>query len=163
MNRRLYRALAAAFAALALPVAYAQDAPETQARSQASIAAAPAAEANASTTASPSEGQVGLDTPVPQPPANLIEQPIASAYRTDDAASAEAVKPIVDALNADESLKASKIVVVPDKDVVTLVGVTVSHAQRQRAAQIASQHAGEGKVVNALTSQQYVPRATGVS
>ena len=146
------RALAAAIAAIAVPVALAQNTPS---------APPPGATAADSTTASADSGaaatlQVNSDVPVPKPPANLIEEPIASAFRTDNAPEAERVKPIVDALNADGSLKASKIVVVPDKDVITLVGVTVSEAQRKRAIEIASAHAADAKIASSLTTQQLV-------
>ena len=138
------RPLAAAIAALLVPLAYAQNTPPAAAPEQPlPPAAAPAP-------------QVNSNVPVPQPPANLVEEPNASAFVTNNAPEAERVKPIVDALNADTSLKASKIVVVPDQDVITLIGVTVSDAQRQRAAEIASSQAGEAKVVNALTTQQLV-------
>ena len=151
------RVLAAAIAAIALPAAFAQTTPS---------AAAPEAQPTppaATTPAQPSEAgaasaalQVDANAPVPQPPANLIEEPIASAFRTDNAPEAERVKPIVDALNADASLKASKIVVVPDNDVITLVGVTVSDAQRKRAVEIAGSHAADAKIASALTTQQLV-------
>jgi len=181
------RALAAAIAAIALPAAFAQNAPSAaapQAQPTPPAAATPAqpsppaataqpqsaplppADASAavnSAAAAPTEPaapsaalQVDANAPVPQPPANLIDEPIASAFRTDNAPEAERVKPIVDALNADASLKASKIVVVPDKDVITLVGVTVSDAQRRRAVEIAGSHAADAKVASALTTQQLV-------
>ena len=148
------RALVAAIAALALPVAYAEDtAPAPQAQS----APPPAAEASASPAIPAAQNpQVDASVPIPQPPANLVEEPTASAFRTDNAPEAERVKPIVDALNADASLKASKIVVVPDQEVITLVGVTVSDAQRKRAMEIAASQAGGAKVANALTTQQLV-------
>ena len=152
--------LGAAIAALVLPAAYAQNpapAPQAQAPQpapEAQVAPTQAVEANAP-AAAPAP-QVNANTPVPQPPANLVEEPNASAFVTDNAPEAERVKPIVDALNADTSLKASKIVVVPDQDVITLIGVTVSDAQRKRATEIASTQAGEAKVVNALTTQQLV-------
>jgi len=95
------------------------------------------------------------DTPVPKIPANLVAEPAASAYRT-DGPDAERVKPIVDALNAEASLKASKITVAPDQDVIYLTGVTISDAQRKRAMEIATQLAGEGKVANAITTEQVV-------
>ena len=143
MTPQLSRRLAALVAALFLPAAYAQDATPTPTATTDATAAAPAP-------------QVDANVPIPKPPANLIEEPNASAFATTNAPEAERVKPIVDALNADASLKASKIVVVPDKDVITLVGVTVSDAQRKRAQEIASSQAGEAKVANALTTQQLV-------
>lgn len=141
MRLQLSRTLAAAAAAVVLPMAYAQEATPVP-------AAAPIHEVNSS-------------APVPQPPANLVEEPNASAFASENAAELERVKPIVDALNAEASLKASKISVVPDKDVITLVGVTLSDAQRKRAMEIASSQAGEAKVVNALTTQQLVINTPG--
>ena len=95
------------------------------------------------------------ETPVPKGPENLVAEPTASASVT-EGPNAERVKPIVDALNAEPSLKASKITVAPDEDVVYLTGVTVSDAQRKRATEIATQFAGEGKVANAITTEQVV-------
>ena len=97
----------------------------------------------------------GQDTPVPKGPENLVAEPVASAYRT-DGTDGERLKPIIDALNAEPSLKSSKITVAPDADVVYLTGVTISDAQRKKAMEIASQFAGEGKVANAITTEQVV-------
>ena len=60
------------------------------------------------------------------------------------------------ALNAEPSLKSAKITVSPDEEVVYLTGVTVTDAQRQKAMEIAKQFAGEGKVANAITTEQVV-------
>jgi hypothetical protein len=159
------RALAAAIAALALPLAYAQNTPPAAATNQPAAATnqptaatnQPAPDLNAATSdTSAATLQVNSDVPVPQPPANLVEEPVASAFRTDNGPEAERVKPIVDALNADTSLKASKISVVPEKDLITLVGVTVSEAQRKRAIEIAGSLAGDAKIASALTTQQLV-------
>ena len=101
------------------------------------------------------------ETPVPKGPENLVAEPTASAYRA-DGPDAERLKPIIDALNAEPSLKASKITVAPDQDVVYLTGVTISDAQRKRAMEIATQFAGEGKVASAITTEQVLV-TTGAS
>ena len=93
--------------------------------------------------------------PVPKPLPNVVAEPTASAPRSDGADS-ERVKPIVDALNAEASLKGAKMTVVPEADGVTLRGVTLTDAQRKRAIEIATAQAGEGKVSNALQTEQVV-------
>lgn len=86
-----------------------------------------------------------------QPPANLVAEPVASVSRADDRANA-----IVQALIADASLKHSKITVAPDEANILLTGTTLTEAQKMRATQIATQHAGEGKVVNTISHDENV-------
>ena len=140
------RLIAAIIAALAVPVAYAQNAAPAVAAVE--VPGAPAAAA-----AAPAIQPV--TTPEPKGPENLVAEPTASAYRA-DGPDAERMKPIIDALNAEPSLKASKITVSPDQDVVYLTGVTNTDAQRKKAMEIATQFAGEGKVANAITTEQVV-------
>lgn len=85
------------------------------------------------------------------PPAGLVDEPVASVSRQDDVANAVAA-----ALNADASLKHSKITVQPDEGTILLTGSSLTEAQRMRATQIASQHAGEGKVVNTIAHDENV-------
>lgn len=86
-----------------------------------------------------------------QPPANLVDGPIASVSRADDRTNA-----IMRALNDDASLKHSKITVQPDEANILLTGTTLTEAQKLRATQIATQHAGEGKIVNTIAHDENV-------
>lgn len=156
------RLIAAVIAALAVPVAFAQNAaPAPEASAQAATSAQPAAPAGAAvevpgaTPAAATPAIQPVTTPVPKGPENLVAEPTASAYRA-DGPDADRMKPIIDALNAEPSLKASKITVSPDQDVVYLTGVTNTEAQRKKAMEIATQFAGEGKVANAITTEQVV-------
>ena len=85
------------------------------------------------------------------PPAGLVDEPVASVSRQDDVANA-----VASALNADASLKHSKITVQPDEGTILLTGSSLTEAQRMRATQIASQHAGEGKVINTIAHDENV-------
>jgi hypothetical protein len=87
-----------------------------------------------------------------KPLANFVDEPVASVSRADDLANA-----VAQALSADASLKNSKITVQPDEGgVILLTGATLTDAQRRKAAQIATTQAGEGKVVNALMTDEIV-------
>lgn len=87
----------------------------------------------------------------PQPPAGLVDEPVASVSRSDEMANA-----IAQALNADASLKHSKITVQPDEGTILLTGSTLSEVQKLQASRIAMQHAGEDKVVNTLAHDELV-------
>ena len=76
---------------------------------------------------------------------------VASAW-TSAAPAAENLNAIVQALNADASLKDSKITVQPDGDNVLLTGVAQTREQAQRATEIATAAAGGGVVVNVIRS-----------
>ena len=82
-----------------------------------------------------------------QPPqVTFVQEPIASASKQDDRAKA-----IVDAMNADASLKDSKITVQPGDDgSITLTGATMTEAQVKRAGEIAAAANGDGKVINTI-------------
>ena len=86
-----------------------------------------------------------------QPPASLADAPVASVARSDDMANS-----IAQALSADASLKNSKITVQLDDNAVLLTGATSTDAQRRKAGQIATSQAGEGKVVNAIMTDEIV-------
>lgn len=89
-------------------------------------------------------------------PATYVDAPVASVSKSDDLANA-----IAQALVADASLKDSKITVQPeDNGAILLTGVTPTNAQRQKAVEIATTHAGSGKVTNALTSGELVIATT---
>ena len=60
------------------------------------------------------------------------------------------VNNIIAALNADPSLRGSKITVATEGGVITLTGATETPEQKDHAAQVATQVAGEGNVVNAI-------------
>ena len=86
--------------------------------------------------------QVALDAL----PTTFVQEPIASASKQDERANA-----IVQAMNADASLKGSKITVQPGDDgSITLTGATMTQDQVKHAADIATQQAGEGKVINTI-------------
>ena len=85
----------------------------------------------------------------PQAPASLADAPVASVARQDDLANS-----IAQALSADATLKNSKITVQLDDNAILLTGATSTDAQRRKAAQIATSQAGEGKVVNAIMTDE---------
>jgi hypothetical protein len=87
----------------------------------------------------------------PAPPAGLVEEPVASVSRSDETANA-----IAQELNADASLKSSKITVQPDENGIFLSGTTLTDAQTRRAIQVASTHAGQGKVSSGILSDEIV-------
>ena len=87
-----------------------------------------------------------------QPPAGLVSEPVASVSRDDPVAGT-----IAQALNAEPTLKNSKITVQHDESgVILLTGATMSEAQKLRATEIARSHAGEDKVVNTLAHDENV-------
>lgn len=85
------------------------------------------------------------------PPAGLVEEPVASVSRSDDMANA-----IAQELNADPSLKHSKLTVQPDEGNILLTGSTLTDAQTRRAIQVATSHAGQGKVSSGILSNEIV-------
>ena len=87
----------------------------------------------------------------PLPPAGLVEEPVASVSRSDAVADA-----IAKDLNADASMKHSKITVQPDESGILLTGSTMTDAQTRRAMQVATTHAGQGKVSSGILSSEIV-------
>ena len=79
----------------------------------------------------------------------LVPESVASAS-VSGGPDAEMVNNIVASLNADPSLRGSKITVQPDNGGITLSGATETPEQAQHAMEIANQVAGEGKVINAI-------------
>jgi Flp pilus assembly secretin CpaC len=79
----------------------------------------------------------------------LTPESVASAS-VSGGADAGAVNSIVAALNAEPSLRGSKITVQPDNGTITLTGATRTPEQKARAVEIATQVAGEGNVVSAI-------------
>ena len=141
MKQRFSYALVAALAAGATSLAFAQAVPETT--------PAPSAEPSAP-AATPAW------TPS-QPPAastlTFVQEPVASASRT-DGAEAEMVKSILDALNAEPTLKNSKITVQPDNGTITLTGVVPTREAVKKAGEIAKQLGGQAIVINAIVDSQ---------
>ena len=118
---------------------------------QADPAAPPGAPAQAPAATAPAPA-----APAPSKSAQAyVEEPVASVSR-DSGPNADAANAIMQALNADPSMKPSKITVQAEESGILLTGVTSTNAQRERALQMATQHAGEGKVSNALTSEELV-------
>jgi hypothetical protein len=87
----------------------------------------------------------------PTPPAGLVEEPVASVSRTDDVANA-----IAQELNADASMKHSKVTVQPEENGIFLSGTTLTDAQARKAIQVAATHAGQGKVSSGILSSEIV-------
>jgi osmotically-inducible protein OsmY len=83
------------------------------------------------------------------PQMTYVSEPTASASKT-EGADGELAKAVVDEMNADPSLKGSKITVQPEQDKVTLSGVTVTMDQAKKAGQIAASKVGAGNVTNAI-------------
>jgi hypothetical protein len=89
----------------------------------------------------------------PQP---YVSEPVASMAAGAQAGDAGHVTAIVEALNAEQSLKGSKLTVAPDGEKVLMTGVTVTREQMNRALDIAHSQAGDGNVTNAITSEELV-------
>ena len=130
MKTRISHAIAAALAAGATSLAFAQAAPQS------------------------------TETPAWTPrtevaPSNLtfVQEPVASLSRN-EGADAEIAKSIADALNAEPTMKNSKITVQPDNGTFTLTGVVPTREQVKKAGEIAKQMAGDGNVVNAIVDSQ---------
>ena len=87
------------------------------------------------------------------PDVPFVEAPVATAAKADPE---EAVSSIVQALNADASLKNSKVTVSSEADsgTIYIVGAALTRAQKDRIGQIAMQQAGEGKYVNAVLDDE---------
>ncbi len=134
--------LVAALAASAASLAFAQAAPQTT--------ATPSAESPSTPAATPA--WTPSKDPVPST-LTFVQEPVASSSRT-AGADGELAKSIIDALTAEDSMKGSKITVQPENGSITLTGVVPSRAQVKRAGEIATQFAGEGKVVNAIQDSQ---------
>jgi len=87
------------------------------------------------------------------PAPTYVQEPIASSSVND---AAGPVSAIVQQLNADASMKGSKITVQPDGETVIMTGVAPTYMQVVAASKIAASHAGEGKVVNAITTEEII-------
>ncbi len=88
----------------------------------------------------------------PLPPAGLVDEPVASVSRADAVADA-----IAQELNADASMKHSKVTVQPDESGgILLTGSTLTDAQARQAIKVATTHAGQGKVASGILSSEIV-------
>ena len=105
------------------------------------------------------------DAAAPTPVLPISEQPMFSIAAGAQGPNAEAAHAIVQALAAEKSLKGSKITVSPEEKRILLTGVAPTLEQAARAVQLATEHAGEGNVVNGLATEQvYVdPNPSGLA
>jgi len=94
------------------------------------------------------------------PQLTFVQEPTASAAKL-DGPDAELVKSIVDSLNAEPSLKNTKITVQTEQDTgnVILTGATMTPEQVKKAGEIVTAQAGAGKVVNAILSDWHPSQA----
>ena len=83
----------------------------------------------------------------------FVQEPIATATKA-TGRDAQVADAIVTALDADSSMKDSKITVQADTGKVLLTGATLTRAQKKRAGEIAIAQAGEGNVVNAVLDDE---------
>ena len=89
----------------------------------------------------------------PAPAVPFVSEPVASSSKS-GGPDGELVDGIVKALNADPSMRESKIAVQAENGKVIMSGSTMTRAQVKRAYEIAIAKAGEGKVVNAIADSQ---------
>jgi osmotically-inducible protein OsmY len=87
------------------------------------------------------------------PAANYVQEPVASAFKA-DGPEGELATSVAQDLVAESSLGGSKLAVGADNDTVILTGVTATREQMKKAAAIAAARAGEGKVVNAIQTEE---------
>ena len=155
MKSRIPLAFAAALAAGAASLALAQAEPPPAGQGTAPNPAANAAMSQANVPDSRPDVtsqavSVSGRKRAPSPAVPFVAGPIASATQA-QGSDAQLADAIVKALDADPSLKDSKITVQPDKGTVLLTGATLTRAQKQTAGRIAiAQAGGEGKVINAI-------------
>ena len=90
----------------------------------------------------------------PALPEGLVAEPTASLSRA-EGPGADVGKALVDEINADQSLKGSKITVQPEEGAITLSGVTQTRAQAKQVGQMAASKVGAEKVVNAIQNGDF--------
>ena len=147
MKTRIAYAIAAALAAGATSLAFAQAAPHP---TEATLADFVAAEPTSATPVTPAWTP---STPLAPSDLTFVQEPVASLSRT-EGADAEIAKAIADALNAEPTMKNSKITVQPDNGTFTLTGVVPTREQVKKAGEIAQQLAGDGVVIHAILDSQ---------
>ncbi len=93
----------------------------------------------------------------------LADQPMFSTTSGSQSPNLPVAEAIVQALAADPSLKGSKVTVQPEENAILLTGVTPTVRQMDRVGRIASQHAGDARVINAINSEEVfiAPNPTG--
>ena len=133
-DMKLRTSAAAVLLAAAAPLAWAQDQPS------------PAPQFGPLPPPAPAEANTNA-------PADLAASPVASAAAS--LTSDELANAIVQDLVADSSLQGSKITVASEDGVITLTGVATKRAQSKRASEIAAARAGEGKVINAIATEEF--------
>ena len=79
---------------------------------------------------------------------SFVDEPAAATAKSTD--PDDLAKKVTDALNADQSLKNSKIAVTSEDGLVTLTGSVATTEQAQNASRIAAAQAGDGNVVNVI-------------
>ena len=137
MNPNSYRLAAALFAAGTLTLAGANTEPAAPAP------AAPNKEARSVTGSA-----------IPADTRTFTAAPIASTVKTTGGPDAEIEAAIVQALNAEESLKGAKIAVLSEESKILLTGASMTKAQRDKATEIAVANVGDGNVVNAIVPSE---------
>ena len=153
MKSTLSIAVAALFAAGAMSLAQAQQATGQQG----SVVANPPdgttalSDANVSTNtpdANSAAASLSGDKPAPGLALPFVDEPAAATANSTD--PDDLAKKVTDALNADQSLKNSKIAVASENGLVTLTGSVATTEQAQNATRIAAAQAGDGNVVNVI-------------
>ena len=92
------------------------------------------------------------------------DKPVASAATGIPEANAQVANLIAQELAGDSSLGRSKITVSPFEEQIVLTGVTPTLQQQSRAMQVATNLAGQGNVINALTTEQvFIDRGVSVT
>jgi Flp pilus assembly secretin CpaC len=87
----------------------------------------------------------------------FVDEPAAATAKSDD--PDELAKKVADALNAEQSLKNSKIAVTSENGLVTLTGSVATTQQLQTASRIAAAQAGDGNVVNVIQPDRIAYRS----
>jgi osmotically-inducible protein OsmY len=84
-----------------------------------------------------------------------VQEPVASVS-TNTGPDGPLAEAIAQELNADASLKNSKVTVQPVEGGITLTGTTQTYEQMRRVVKVATAQAGAGRVVNAIASAEMV-------
>lgn len=87
---------------------------------------------------------------------NHVEEPVASVASGIPAERVQAAQGLVEALNADASLKGSKLTVVPEENGVLITGVTPSLRQMAQVVNTATQQSGGTDVKHAISTEEVV-------
>jgi hypothetical protein len=152
MKSRTQQALAIAVAALVAPAAWAQFDQHAYPAGTEAPPGMTLTDSNYPTT-TPDEtaeaARAAGHNPHDVPRMTYVSEPTASASKT-DGADGVLGNALVEALNADSSLKGCKLTVEPEDGKVTITGVTMTEAQKKRAVGIAEAKVGAGNVIDAI-------------